>query len=230
MQCPWYTSQGHSISAWDDTDGTGNTNAWILASALWDIVKGGLPAGGGTGSWPVNVNPDSTDPNHFDGILWDTLNHRIPKTLEEFHNDMEVEARNVWGSDYRADRTHDACIEHGIGTPGTPLPAPALLSPGADAPVVEASPNYPNPYNPETWIPFTLNRATDVTITIYDTRGNVVRILDLGELDPGDYSGREAAAYWNGRSPTGEGVAGGVYLYELRAGSETVTGKMLLAK
>ena len=143
---------------------------------------------------------------------------------------MELEARYVWGSNYRADRIHDAFIEHGIGTPGSPLPAPALQVPDADGPVVEASPNYPNPFNPETWIPFALNRAADVTITIYDARGAAVRTLELGSVEAGDYTARDSAARWDGRNAAGERAASGAYVYEIRAGAETVTRKMLLAK
>ena len=78
--------------------------------------------------------------------------------------------------------------------------------------------NYPNPFNPETWIPFTLARSSSVTVTIYDMRGVRVRELSLGDLPPGRYSESGRAAHWDGRSDLGEPAATGVYVYELRAG------------
>ena len=68
-------------------------------------------------------------------------------------------------------------------------------------------PNYPNPFNPETWIPYRLSHASDVDVTIYDTRGMVVRRLDLGHQMAGYYTDRTKAAYWNGRNESGESVA-----------------------
>ena len=90
--------------------------------------------------------------------------------------------------------------------------------------------NYPNPFNPETWIPYQLASATNVTITIYDVRGNLVRTLDMGHQPTGIYSGRSSAAYWDGRNDSGEAVASGLYFYMLSAGNFSATRKMLLRK
>ena len=90
--------------------------------------------------------------------------------------------------------------------------------------------NYPNPFNPETWIPYQLAVDADVTITIYDVRGNLIRTLDLGHQPAGTYSGRSSAAYWDGRNDSGESVASGLYFYTLSAGDFSATGKMLLRK
>ena len=79
--------------------------------------------------------------------------------------------------------------------------------------------NYPNPFNPETWIPFDLSNPTDVTVTIYGPGGTAVRRLYLGYRAAGAYRTRDLAAYWDGRNDRGEGVAGGTYFAELRAGS-----------
>ena len=79
-------------------------------------------------------------------------------------------------------------------------------------------PNYPNPFNPETWLPYHLAHAADVQITIYDTKGVVVRRFELGHQPAGIYQDQSRAAYWNGRNATGESVASGVYFYQLRAG------------
>ena len=79
-------------------------------------------------------------------------------------------------------------------------------------------PNYPNPFNPETWIPYRLAHDADVTLTIYDTKGVPVRQLDLGHQPAGFYTARSKAAYWDGRNDRGEQVASGVYFYQLRVG------------
>ena len=67
--------------------------------------------------------------------------------------------------------------------------------------------NYPNPFNPETWIPYELATDTDVTLTIYNAQGVVVRVLHLGQQSAGYYTDRERAAYWDGRNALGEQVA-----------------------
>ena len=90
--------------------------------------------------------------------------------------------------------------------------------------------NYPNPFNPETWIPYQLAESADVTLTIYDLHGRVVRGLDLGHQRAGMYHGRSRAAYWDGRNAVGEPVASGVYFYTITAGEFTATRKMLIMK
>ena len=91
-------------------------------------------------------------------------------------------------------------------------------------------PNYPNPFNPETWIPYQLAKATDVTVTIYDVRGGVVRRLALGHRSAGFYQSRGRAAHWDGRNALGEKVASGLYFYTFTAGDFNATGKMLIRK
>ena len=91
-------------------------------------------------------------------------------------------------------------------------------------------PNYPNPFNPETWIPYQLAQSADVALTIYDIHGRVVRDLDLGHQRAGTYYSRSRAAYWDGRNAQGESVASGVYFYTLTAGDFTATRKLLIRK
>ena len=91
-------------------------------------------------------------------------------------------------------------------------------------------PNYPNPFNPETWIPYHLANEAEVEITIYDTKSVLVRRLKLGHQLAGHYSERGRAAYWDGRNENGESVASGVYFYHLSAGSYFATRKMLILK
>ena len=90
--------------------------------------------------------------------------------------------------------------------------------------------NYPNPFNPETWIPYELAKPGNVNITIYDARGAVVRRLAFGHQPAGHYTNRSRAAYWDGRNAFGEPVASGVYFYTLTAGDFTATRKMLIRK
>ncbi len=90
--------------------------------------------------------------------------------------------------------------------------------------------NYPNPSNPETWIPYQLAITSDVYITIHSTTGKVVRTLTLGNQPAGVYKTRNRAAYWNGKNAYGETVAGGIYFYTLSAGKFTATRKMLILK
>ena len=91
-------------------------------------------------------------------------------------------------------------------------------------------PNYPNPFNPETWIPYRLAAPADVSISIYAADSRLVRTLALGHQPVGIYESRRHAAYWDGRNALGESVASGVYFYTITAGDFTATRKMLLRK
>ena len=90
--------------------------------------------------------------------------------------------------------------------------------------------NYPNPFNPETWIPYRLAEDADVTLTIYDTRGIMVRRLDLGHQLAGFYTNRGNAAYWDGRNENGESVSSGVYFYQLGTPSFRQIRRMVILK
>ena len=90
--------------------------------------------------------------------------------------------------------------------------------------------NYPNPFNPETWIPYQLSEPTAVTIRIYSVKGDLVRTLVLGHQPAGMYHRKSSAAYWDGRNTQGEKVASGVYFYTLSAGDFTATQKLLIRK
>jgi len=90
--------------------------------------------------------------------------------------------------------------------------------------------NYPNPFNPETWIPFMLKHNANVSLSIYDMQGQLVRQIELGYLPAGVYADRGKAAYWDGVNQYGERTASGYYFYQLRAGDFTATRKMLVIK
>lgn len=89
-------------------------------------------------------------------------------------------------------------------------------------------PNYPNPFNPETWLPYQLSERSDVNIIIFNSNGCLVCKLSLGPKEPGIYIKKNKAAYWNGKNDHGEKVAPGIYFYEFHAGSFSQTGKMVM--
>ena len=91
-------------------------------------------------------------------------------------------------------------------------------------------PNYPNPFNPETWIPYQLARDSHVRITIYDMQGAVIRRLELGYRVEGFYTSRDRAAHWDGRNAVGERVASGLYFYQLEAAGISLLRKMVILK
>ena len=91
-------------------------------------------------------------------------------------------------------------------------------------------PNYPNPFNPETWIPYQLSESADVTISIYTMDGKLVRILELGHKPIGTYYQRTHAAHWDGKNEDGEPVANGLYFYTFTAGQFKATRKMMIRK
>ncbi len=90
--------------------------------------------------------------------------------------------------------------------------------------------NYPNPFNPETWIPYRLAADAHVSLRIYDPNGRVVRTMDLGHQRAAAYESRADAIYWDGRNNLGERVTSGLYFYTLTAGDYTATRKMLIGK
>ena len=90
--------------------------------------------------------------------------------------------------------------------------------------------NYPNPFNPETWIPYQLSHDATVQIKIYDIRGALVRQLNLGHQQAGHYVNRERAAYWSGRDENREQVSSGLYFYQLRVGDFSATKQMVILK
>ena len=102
----------------------------------------------------------------------------------------------------------------------------ATLQPKANALLA----NYPNPFNPDTWIPYQLSEAADVMVSIYSVNGTLIRTLALGHKPAGMYQRRSRAIHWDGRNMFGEKVATGVYFYTLTAGEFTATRKMLIRK
>ena len=113
-----------------------------------------------------------------------------------------------------------------INMPGAPG-AHARQAPPAETALLA---NYPNPFNPETWIPYQLSKPAEVTVTLYNMQGVIVRELALGHKPAGVYWSRSRAVHWDGRNASGEKVATGVYFYTFTAGDYTATRKMLIRK
>ena len=90
--------------------------------------------------------------------------------------------------------------------------------------------NFPNPFNPETWIPYKLAFASNVEIQIYNKKGQLVRRLSLGRKEAGYYLDKASAAYWDGKNEMGEPVSSGIYFYQIRAGEFHAVRKMVISK
>ena len=90
--------------------------------------------------------------------------------------------------------------------------------------------NYPNPFNPETWFPYNLAERTEVAVKIYDVSGRLVRQLNIGLQEPGNYQNREKAAHWDGTDASGTMVASGIYFWTFTAGDFESTRRMLILK
>ena len=136
---------------------------------------------------------------------------------------LTVAAVRGWLTDTKALEIEDPIMERGIMVLEQLL---ASLTPTE----TELLPNYPNPFNPETWIPYRLAKDTFVTLTIYDGAGHVVRTIDVGLQITSAYESQSQAIYWDGRNEIGEQVASGVYFYHLSAGDYSATRKMLILK
>lgn len=181
----------------------------------------------------MNLNGSRFEPNlivNLDaprGVAVDTVAKKVYWTEKN-----RIRRANLDGSN-RQD------VATGLGSPVgivlgiAPVQARVAAAPAAAAAIPNTTalhPNYPNPFNPETWIPYQLATAADVTVTIYDLRGVRIRQLALGHQPAGVYQSRSRAAYWDGRNSLGEPVASGLYFYTLTAGDFNATRKLLIRK
>ena len=128
-----------------------------------------------------------------------------------------------WIDKAKQDDVSDPTFRQGIAVLEQLL---ATLQPKANALLA----NYPNPFNPETWIPYHLAQPAEVTLHIYAINGALVRTLILGHQPIGIYESRNRAAYWDGKNALGEPVASGLYFYTLTTDDFTATRKMLIGK
>ena len=169
---------------------------------------------------------------------WDSIYFtRDPTVYETYHKTIILPVGSppgVWGlaemtvfdkarNTYRADFTEIVSFEVDDALAAPPLTVSFPQK-------TELLANYPNPFNPETWIPYQLAVSSEIRLHIYDVRGKTVRYLHLGHQPAGIYESRSRAAYWDGRNSLGEPVVSGVYFYTLTAGDFTATRKMLIRK
>ena len=142
------------------------------------------------------------------------LGDRLELTVTDTHGNIASERFN-----FTVNPTHlaTAVLNVTLGSIGQPKQSLLLQ-------------NYPNPFNPETWIPYRLSEEGQVLISIYDTKGTLIRMLSLGYQPAGFYQNQGRAAYWDGRNDLGEPVASGVYFYQLTTPSFQQTRRMLIVK
>ena len=172
---------------------------------------------GKSGQTDADINGDGTV-NIIDLALGAAaFGNRVPDNMLT-HPTVEK-----WLQEARQMNLTDSAFQHGLQVLEQLL---AALTPKETA----LLPNYPNPFNPETSIPYQLAEPAEVTLHIYAVDGTVVRTLALGHQFVGIYQDKSRAAYWDGRNTFGEPVTSGVYFYTLTAGDFTATRKMLIRK
>ncbi len=181
---------------------------------------------GMTGQSPADVNIDGVV-NIVDLVLVANAINLATVAAPAFHNRVTalITAERIqgWLTEARLSEEPSLAYQRGVLVLEQLL---AILTPETTV----LLPNYPNPFNPETWIPYRLAAATDVGVRIYGANGTLVRTLEMGQQPAGLYESRARAAYWDGKNELGEPVASGLYFYTLTAGEFTATRKMLIRK
>ena len=200
----YWTEQTNGLGKVRSMNGNGSADKKLLAT---------------TESIPVGIGVDTVGKR----VYWTTTDGEI-QSAPLTGAIQTVDTNKVGGAESSAD-----AIALG-GTAGVSAsPAAPSLSPVVSVENTLLA-NYPNPFNPETWIPYQLSVSADVSVSIYSVNGHLVRRLDLGHQSAGMYRSRSRAAYWDGRNEFGERVASGLYFYTLTAGDFTATRKMLIRK
>ncbi|MDQ1318010.1 MAG: type sorting protein, partial [Candidatus Poribacteria bacterium] len=155
--------------------------------------------------------------NHEGDIkLWDTNGDGVV----DINDFIKIESSNGINPDVNGDGVVDILDIVSILNGAKGAPASRLVN--------ELGVSFPNPINPEAWIPFKLAESNDVVIKLYNTKGQLVRTLDLGYRVPGSYITRTMAAYWDGKDENGQHVSSGIYFYNIKAGSFTATKKLIV--
>ena len=208
----------HAIAIMADVNSDGVVNIFDLVSVASQFRTQGqnLPADV-NGDGVVNILDLVLVAGMFDGAAAaPSAQLQLPATLTA----VEVQG---WLTDASSLEAKDSLIKRGAVMLEQLL---AALTPKE----TELLANYPNPFNPETWIPYQLAEDAFVTLTIYDQTGQVVRALEVGHQIAAVYENRSKAIHWDGRNNIGETVASGVYFYHLSAGDYSATRKMLILK
>jgi len=227
------------------TQTQGNSGRWLI-----DFVHAVLnyAIDDGTGSYWWSLNPQPPQPGNYQFDVQGETTHEFGHWLELTHTPAGVypswptmeavddlmdlagstemrslECEDNWGISQIYDGSSSA-------PPFRKIHNPSLVEKGTIPAVTELVGNYPNPFNPETWIAYKLAQESNVTIRIYDTEGKVVRTLQLGRKPAGVYVDRESAVYWDGKNDAGEAVSSGLYFYSLTTDEAFYTKRMVLTK
>ena len=213
-----------SGSAWQNTTSTAapmppsvpKTWAFVLRAQLEGISGVNLTVYNGH-----TMLAEAVESNNFHAA-WADMNRQAVVTVGDT---LTIEVRDTTGALIRTLRheisaadIHRAFTELRL-TPADLIPKRTVLLA-----------NYPNPFNPETWVPYQLASDAEVTVRIYSSAGQLVRHLDLGFQQAGYYIGKSRAAYWDGRNDLGERLASGVYFYQLNTSESSTTRKMVIRK
>ena len=169
---------------------------------------------------PRGMAVDPTDRK----LYWTTAGGRIQRATINGQHIQNVATGLIRPGNLVIDTTEATLTEIGIEAPQM-----ALRTEGPPD-VTRLLINYPNPFNPETWIPYHLAESTKVKVNIYDAQGTLVRAMTLGPQTAGYYTSRSRAAYWDGRNALGERVASGTYFYQLQTDKLSSTRKMVILK
>jgi len=234
----WSTEQGGSAKLGVSPHGIPPSSQVTSVRGLWDAEGGRL-------SWTTEAEDGNVGWHVFRGSRRDGPMERVSdEAIASKRPSSSSKVQYAW-YDRTADDTRTQYYRLvGYGTMGrrtTSGPIEMLsraeqlaktwLTTWGRVRTVEALAPFPSPANPEVWVPFMLGRAEDVTITIYDATGSVVREVNLGRLQPGAYTTRGRAAHWDGRNEQSERVASGLYFTEVRAGGvRTATRRVFLSK
>ena len=204
---------------WDiNNDGVVNISDMILVSNSFGVASPEHPK--------ADVNKDG-DVNIIDLLLVAAhFGESCDPVAPSAHRNIRLEqlgALEKWLAEARLADDGSDIFRQGIATLeqliGTVVPTETVLLP-----------NYPNPFNPETWMPYDLAEDTEVHIDIYNLKGESVRRLSLGFQTVGTYRTSSRAVYWDGRNAVGELVASGIYFYTLQAGQFKATRRMVIMK
>ena len=201
-----------------DVNNDGSVNIWdlVLVASAFGNAEIDLAADV-SGDGVVNILDLVLVAGMFgDGAAAPSAHPQVPETLTR----AEIQQ---WIADARSLEVKEVTMKRGVAMLEQLL---ASLAPRK----TELLANYPNPFNPETWIPYRLAEDAFVTLTIYDGSGHVIRKLNVGHRSAATYENRSNAIYWDGQNGLGEQVASGVYFYTLTAGDFSATRKMLILK
>ncbi len=232
--------RGHEEQVLSVAFGAGDTLASGSADGtvrLWDVDTGSSRILAGHTDWVLGVafHPNgevlASTGKDMSVRLWDTT-FGVPLNTLERHTQ--------WGRSVAISRggilasAGDDYLIHlwdtGVSSDDAVEAAENREDAAQQQPTAQLLPNYPNPFNPETWIPYHLEAAADVSLSIYNVSGRLVRTMELGYQTAGLYANRSDAIYWDGRNTHGEQVASGVYIYRLTAGDYSASRRMVIVK